>query len=159
MKTLISACAMSVLMLAPNVARADFALDALIGKWKGQGSYVENKSGAKMRCKIDFTGGAEKVTMTGRCASGLGAQKVAVDLIRASDGYINARAAPGAPENKSNIKGISGKPNGPHLVMSGAAGENSVKMEFLMNADGTLRFGVHSIVGAKDAKSVIVLTR
>lgn len=151
--------ALAALLLVPNMALADFSLEDLVGKWKGQGSYVENATGAKMRCKLEFAGGADEVSVTGRCASGLGAQKVAMDLIRAEDGSISAVAPPGAPKNKTDIDGLSGTPNGQHLVMNGAAGEDSVKMEFLMNADGTLRFGVHSVIGAKESKSVIVLTR
>lgn len=155
MKTLICA----VLALMPNVALAEFSLEEMVGKWSGQGVYAENMSSAKMRCKIDFAGGADKVTMTGRCASGLGAQKVALDLVRAEDGTITAKAAAGAPENKTKIDGLTGLPIEGHLVMDGVAGEDSIKMEFLMNADGSLRFGVHSIIGPKDGKSVIRLIR
>jgi hypothetical protein len=155
MKTLICA----VLVLVPNVAFAQFSLDTLVGKWSGQGTYAENMSSAKMRCKIDFAGGADKVTMTGRCASGLGAQKVALDLVQSKDGSITAKAAAGAPENKTEIDGLTGLPTERHLVMDGVAGEDSIKMEFLMNADGSLRFGVHSIIGPKDGKSVIRLIR
>ena len=155
MRTMICAA----LMFVPTVALADFSLDGLVGKWSGQGNYAENMSSAKMRCKIDIAGGADKVTMTGRCASGLGAQKVALDLTRADDGSITASAAEGAPQNKTNIDGLTGLPQGGHLVMDGTSGADSVKIEFLMNADGSLRFGVHSIIGPKDGKSVIRLVR
>ena len=155
MKTLFCA----VLMLVPTAALAEFPLEAMVGKWSGQGTYAENMSSAKMRCKIDITGEADKVTLNGRFASGLGAQKVALDLIRAQDGIITAKAAPGAPANKTKIDGISGQPTEKHLVMDGVAGEDSIKMEFLLNPDGSLRFGVNSIIGPKDGKSVIRLIR
>ena len=101
--------AIILLLLSGAAARAEFSLADMVGTWAGSGVYKENLSQAKVRCQLAVTGGAGKVTVSGRCGSSLGAETIVLDFTRQGDGRIVVTEGPGAPRNDSQIEALVGR--------------------------------------------------
>lgn len=146
------------LTLTTAQARADLTLTQMVGTWTGAGTYSEALSEARMRCRLTIAGDDAKVTMSGRCGSSLGAEDVVLDFIRQGDGSVRVQSGPGAPAQDSEIKALSGRPQGNQLMVTGAAGLESVAMQFVKNADGTLYFATERKWQTGRSQSVITLS-
>lgn len=148
-----------LLALAPTVARADFALNDMIGKWTGSGLYEEPSSMGRMRCRIAIAGDDAMVRMTGRCGSSLGVEDVVLDFLRQANGDIVVRAGPGAPERDTKIKELTGRVRGTKLIVRGYQGQESVEMSFEAVTDDKLRFETKRKTWEGDSRSSIDLKR
>ena len=148
-----------LLFLMPAGARADFVLSEMVGTWSGQGEYYELLSKARMRCRLSVVGNDAKVTLSGRCGSSLGAEDVVLDFIRQPDGQIVSRAGVGAPESDSPIEALYGRPTKTQLIVRGQSGKESVVMQFVKNADGTLYFVTRRDGAQGKRTSAITLSR
>ena len=145
------------LSLTTAEARADLTLSQLVGNWTGSGNYREGVSEARMRCRLTIAGDDAKVTMSGRCGSSLGAEDVVLDFIRQGDGSVIVQSGPGAPQQESKIEALTGRPQGNQLFLTGAADGESVAMQFVRNADGTLYFATERKWRTGRSQSVITL--
>ena len=145
------------LALTSAEARADLTLSQLVGTWTGSGTYAEALSEARMRCRLSIAGDDAKVTLSGRCGSSLGAEDVVLDFIRQGDGSVIVRSGPGAPQQDSKIAALTGRPQSNQLYVTGAAGDESVAMQFVKNADGTLYFATERKWQTGRSHSVITL--
>lgn len=149
----------AVALLIPSPIWAAFQLSELVGQWTGQGTYTEGVSKAKMRCNLSFVGTDAKVTMSGRCGSSLGAESVVLDFANDADGGVTVRSGAGAPESDSAITGLTGVPGPNGLVVKGSGGDESVIIELLLNANGTLRFATQRNSSNGMAISIVDLSR
>ncbi len=148
---------MLAFVLTTVEARAELTLSQLTGTWTGAGNYAEGLSEARMRCRLTIAGDDAKVTMSGRCGSSLGAEDVVLDFIRQSDGSVRVQSGPGAPQQDSEIEALTGRPQGNQLFVTGSAGQESVAMQFVKNADGTLYFATERKWQTGRSQSVITL--
>ncbi len=144
------------LILLPGLARADFALTDMVGSWSGTGTYAEALSQAKMKCRLNVAGADSKVTMTGRCGSSLGASDVVMDIVRSGTGIVIT--GDGGPDVDTEIDQLTGQISGQQIFVTGAEGKDSVKMQFVMNADGTLYFATERkwLTGSSWSKITLV---
>ncbi|GEM_PF-6301365 len=147
------------IFIVPSVSRADFALSDMIGAWAGTGVYSEALSQAKMKCKLTMLGDAKKVTMSGRCGSTLGAGNVVLDFVRQEDGQIVVHAGGDALQPASEIGELVGRFTDDQLIVTGAAGHESVKMQLILDADGSIFFATERKWLTGKSSSEITLVR
>lgn len=146
------------LVLAGN-ARAEMSLADLVGDWSGSGTYSEALSSARMKCRLTMTGTAAKVTIAGRCGSSMGANDVVLDLVRQGDGRITLTSARDAPGFETAITGLSGRITGNQLTLRGEAGLERAATQFVLNADGSLRFAAERKWLTGNSQSIVTLQR
>lgn len=153
------AMTLAALLVSAPGARADLRLSQLVGRWAGTGIYHEGVSSAEMRCRLTFEGSDAQVSLGGRCGSSLGSQKVAVILSRGADGAVTMTAAPGAPPVDSDVEVLRGTPGAAWLELTGAAGPETVRMVFQLQADGSLRFATERKWQTGRSRSLVDMVR
>ena len=148
-----------MLAVVPVMARAEFVLSDMVGSWSGSGMYYEAMSQAKMKCRLTMAGDAAGITMKGRCGSSLGAHDVVLDFVAEDDGRVFVQGGDNAPSVDSEIEELTGKITGNQLNLSGQAGPDSVRMQFVLNEDGSIYFATERKWPQGDSRSKITLTR
>ncbi|MCP3969947.1 MAG: hypothetical protein GY717_06460 [Rhodobacteraceae bacterium] len=148
-----------LLLLLPAAARAEFVLSDLVGNWTGSGSYQEGLSKARMRCRLTVVGNNTKVTLSGRCGSSLGSERMVLDLIRRADGTIVLRSGDGAPQDDTSLAELVGYTARTQLFVSGESGHDSASVLFARNQNGTLYFASKRKWQTGNSQSAITLSR
>ena len=147
------------LLLFAGPARAEMTLADLVGNWAGTGMYYEGLSKAKMKCRLTGAGNSAHVTMTGRCGSSLGAEDVDIEFSRQGDGSILLISGDNAPSVDTEIDTVSGRLEGNQMFLQGQAKHETFKMQFAVNADGSLRFATERKWQTGKSRSIVTLQR
>ncbi|MDJ0823069.1 MAG: hypothetical protein QNJ09_14825 [Paracoccaceae bacterium] len=150
---------LTLFLMLPAAAQAEFKLSDMVGNWSGSGQYYEKPTRAKMQCRLTITGGDAKVTLSGRCGSTLGSETMKLDFIRQGGGSVIVRNAPGAPRNTTDIGQLTGRMSGNFLVVSGSAGPDAVTIQFEKKADGQLHFVTDRKWKENSGQSSVMLVR
>ncbi|MDF0603715.1 hypothetical protein P1J78_23615 [Psychromarinibacter sp. C21-152] len=133
------------------------SLADLVGSWTGNGIYYEALSKAKMKCRLAATGDAARVKLTGRCGSSLGARDLSLEFVRQDDGSILLLSADTLPSVETGIERVDGEISNNQLNLSGTSPGEYLKLQFALNADGSLHFATERKWRTGKSRSVVTL--
>ena len=159
MKSLPALILVQILAMAPIPAIAQTAFETMVGDWRGSGNYVEGLVDVQLRCRFTITGDASAIHMAGRCASSLGGEDFTMDFERGPDGTATVQNGQSSRADGSAIDVLTGQLGANGLVVNGAADDETITVQLLLNDDGTLNFATRETSRGQATQAYVTLTR
>ena len=146
--------------LAATPALANFDIASKSGSWAGTGQVLRGDDLDEVTCRVTIAPEGAAIAVEGRCAVPEGAAPFDVLLQPQADGSYIATGRTLERRADSQIEELRGSPDANALTLSGAAGGESLTVQFVPRPEDGLRIATRrTLPSGRQDTSVVELAR